>query len=766
MWALQGNGPGTEKRRRIWSRALTSKAGSRTDATSHAPGRKRQSRVASETAHGAPATGDLTDDTPLLAHETERLAIIEAPDGATPRAILNGYFITQNGREELGRMLESGRYRIDAPEEAALPAVHWFLVNGETHRAYETLRAIAPFWDRIPFYPTPTDRARLSSRTLSLETAAETVRRLRAKKPSRQMAAMKETLVRWVPMYDRAVALFLSTVRGPIPRFGRNEDGTLARQANGQPVVEGGWPCQIFTRQWKGRAEALLADYERERSEHPLAKGPDRPKGNFARLRHYLQICIDDPKALTGRDVGVIRKILASFVSRHGTLGSPRLNRVRRAQARDAALPGPDVFAHVIAERIDRHAALGGLDTIADELGPITDAESQTTGLAVGTPIPKRVTSSARRCLEGTLDTLTEAGIISSAEVLAGLVPRLAGAAKANAIESPALRRLYEEAYAASHRRRTIAPIEDLPWITAMEPSLTSNYASRYVSYETLRELARTALVSFPQTITPNALVNELRTLVAAAELPLRLTNTFTAGTGACRFDENHLLSARQAIPVISDTLYHRYYGLPLDALASLDDVTRGDERAASHSPGYTELCRQLAGVDDDTPPIAQNRATIEQSQILTTHNLAHLVNGLKLTDELALTSLASECFAWICRTLQTVPGSERQRLRAVSNAAHAWRQMVFFLAVAPAGTLSSFLDWAIAHLAEQPGDLPSRFAPAMEGLTLVATGGTLDADGTHGSGARRFVAGWATGDHWLLTGPERPDERTGSRTP
>ena len=67
--------------------------------------------------------------------------------------------------------------------------------------------------------------------------------------------------------------------------------------------------------------------------------------------RHDTAVAASDPRALTGRDVGMIRKVLASFVTAHGAPGSARRAATRAAQARDVALPTLSSQARAIRQR-------------------------------------------------------------------------------------------------------------------------------------------------------------------------------------------------------------------------------------------------------------------------------------------------------------------------------------------------------------------------------------------------------------------------------
>jgi hypothetical protein len=160
----------------------------------------------------------------------------------------------------------------------------------------------------------------------------------------------------------------------------------------------------------------------------------------------------------------------------------------------------------------------------------------------------------------------------------------------------------------------------------------------------------------------------------------------------------------------------------------------------------------------NDEWSVARNGTIIEQAQILTTHNLAQLISGLDLLDELrpVFPELARRCFEWICTRQQLQIRDWQAEMQNVKNSAYAWRQMIFFLSLANEDGLPPFLDWTNEYLAKQREDFRSRFAPVIDGLRLVAERGQFDAAGRNrASGGRRFV-GWTLRRHWLL--PERRD--------
>lgn len=72
---------------------------------------------------------------------------------------------------------------------------------------------------------------------------------------------------------------------------------------------------------------------------------------------------------------------------------------------------------------------------------------------------------------------------------------------------------------------------------------------------------------------------------------------------------------------------------------------------------------------------VAANGTVLEQSQILTIHNLAILIDALDLRDHVAglAPDLADRALAWAVRRVQQLV-TRRSALRAIKNAAYAWR--------------------------------------------------------------------------------------------
>ena len=387
--ALAGTNERATARVERWKRVLAGMADGTLRIGSRTPVSGTPAWVTLEVVHGGFATGSHAAGGDLRPHEVAQLAHLDRAAGANGRAVLNHYFLTNDGHRELLARLADGRYRVRVPEEGALLAIAWLLAAGETKRATGIVDAIAPFFDRLRFYPVPHERPARTGTAVSIQTADESAARLRAVRAQPHVERMNESLRVWLPLTDRIVALWSETVDGDQPALARTADGALARSANGQPIVTGGWPCRHYPDDWGARASALHEDIRAARASNPLCGRPDAPKSVLARLRGHLETCVRDPRALTGRDVGAIRGLLAAHSTRHGAPGSARLIATRSQQARDAARPMHHAIASVIAARLDEHAGDEGVPDLSTVLAPITPDESERSPVPAGYPLPE-----------------------------------------------------------------------------------------------------------------------------------------------------------------------------------------------------------------------------------------------------------------------------------------------------------------------------------------------------------------------------------------
>jgi hypothetical protein len=677
--------------------------------------------VTVQVAQGGFATGELVAAGPLQPHEVERLAALGREADGSGRAALNLYFLSEPGRRELREMLGSGCYRIRVPEEGALLVVAWLLSNGMEESAGGVIDQIAPFFDRLRFFPVPDSRPMPSTAAVRRQDVGEAVDALERRRPQAQVARMVEALRIWQPMYGRAVAMFVET-------------------------VDENWPCRKFPAGWQSRARDFLDEYAALRKAHSLCGKPDRPKENFARLRVYMRICADNPAGLTGREVGAIRRILRSYEARHA-VGRPG----------DEVAPTYDELNQVLISRLKRFPREGGLESLTVADSPVTGEEAARFGISEGAAIPRPLLSKALRCLEGSLEELAALGIVPSSEVLAQLLPAVTAQVQAAGYADPDLARLYCAIYAAFRRRRSLllyylasqVRIEELPWVAAMESQRSGDERTRAAARETLEQAGDLALASFPQTVFPNKLLKEFQALVHTSGAPIPIVDELAADIFMGVFGAKFLRAAQIAARVLRGSLYERYYGLPYESVQAMHPApkeTPSKETQWIAPPEFTALCRELAGpAVKEGWSVARNGQIIEQAQILTTHNLATLFDESGLRRRLAgrLPELARRCFRWICRRQSCDRSSRRANLHNIKNCAYAWRQLIFFLSVAGDQEAAGFLTWAREHLGKQRAVTRERLQPAMDGLEWVAAGGSFD---TKGESPGRRILGWTAG--------------------
>lgn len=716
--------------------------------------------VTLEVAQGGFATGRYLAEGPLLDREQALLHELRDVPGATERERLNNWFLGDAGQASIGTALKQGRLHVDVPEEAALPVVTWLLDHGYETAALDLVAELRPLMHRLRFYPELRERPRPSGAMVRVWTVGRVKQTLRSTRARPRVPTMNEALLVWAPLYDRLATLWLSTVDGEPPRVCMDVDGSPLRTEKGQPVVEGGWPCRTWPPDWAPERRAWLADYRRAAAEHERCTAHRNPRSGFARLRDALERCPEDSRALRGIDVVRIRDVLAGAAARLGEPGSAPRTTLRQQQAVMARRPLFVDLARMVAGRLDALPADGGLLEIDSVLEAAREGEHAS--VPRGTTMPPHLAGKLRRALEAPIDHLVELGVIGSSEVLAIVLPQITAQVAAAGIEHPDLRELYQQLYAAFRRRRSLlllnlehqVRIDELPWVAALAPVRQTGLDTRAQARQTLEQVTVLALSSFPQTILPNPLVREMGALAKQAGLDLPLVEEVAADIFMGTFTPKWVHAAEQAATLLHGSLYARYYDLPSPEEAARwrrSETRRWGRRTAE---GFADACRTRAREAQvgKGSHVAANGTVLEQSQILTTHDLAGLTIALELGDTLrALApSLAERCFRWIVRRQQQRAPLFKAQLQMVKNTAYAWRQGLFFLSLCDAQVQRETADRLAAMVAEQPHAWAQRFAPVVAGLRLVLDGGRFDGEGRGQAAARRFL-GWSVGPHWLL---------------
>lgn len=699
-----------ERRAHSWKRVRKGMEKGTLAIGSRTPVRHLPAWVTPEVIHGGFATGLPAAGGPLRPHEEELARRHGLP---ADRSALYTHHLTEEGIAALTRLLDSGDYALDQPEQAALLAVAWLLRAGDTAGALDLIAELDRFAPALCLTPRPEPHHALPPGTVHRRTVAEVRTALdeRAQRTG-QPHALREALTVWNPFADRVLAHWLETA---------DDSGPDAHRPQG----------------WSERGAALLAEYERLAAEHTLCTKHRKPGRNLAILLAALREALSGE--LSPRLRGLLRHAADSMVAKRGRPGSERHIRLRARQAAQAALPTHDMSARLLSARLEPLPQSSGVPGIDRLLSPVTAEEARRFGMPEGHPLPGGLRTIAARAAAAPLGELVERGVVPSAEVLAELVPALAAQTEAGSSTDPALARLLSAHRAAFSRRRSLLLLNlehqvrahELPWIRALERHRDAAETRRRAARELILHLGNAVLTHFPGTIVPNPLVRELDSLARAAELDVPFVEELAADIFTGRFTPKFARAAELAARQVRGSLYARYYGLAPEK---------------TYAPKtFAALCHSRADNTRGRPLVspARNGTVIEQAQILTTHNLAALVElGARPAGgwaEAARRSLASAV-----HMVAAVPREGGYAdLPRIKNAAFAWRQGVFFLSRCSPGEQREELAETERRVADLPEVAQERLRPALGGLRAAQ----------EGRPAERGVLflGWSVGPHRML---------------
>ncbi|MET9608486.1 hypothetical protein ABZZ17_26120 [Streptomyces sp. NPDC006512] len=675
---------------------------------------------------GGFVTGAASAGGPLLPYEEEAARRAAVP---ATRAALFAHCLTEDGLRGLWELLDSGRYEVRVPEEAALAAVAWLVRAGDFDAAAELVGVLEPFADRLRFTPRPADRPAPGVDSVHRRTVGEATAALARRGPNASVETQREALAVWRPFEDELLTHRLEARTGaPGPH-------------------------------WHADGAALLARYGALAAEHTRCTKHLDPKSNAAILRRALEEQVAG-RALAPRLAGLLEVAVTSMVAKRGLPGSAGHARLRRIQARQAGLPAHHALAALVLRRVSRLDQGSGTPDVASPVAPVSAEEARETGLPEGAVVPPAVAAAVAGALSAPLEVLVERGVVPSAEVLAELVPQLVAAVTAERYADGPLRNLMAATYRAFRSRRSLllldlrhqVRIEELPWVRAVSGHRSAGEDVREPAHEAVRRLGELAVRAFPATVLPNPLVRELAQLAGQAELGAPFVEELAADIFTGTFTPKFLVAARVAAELLDGSLYARYYGIDYRAVRRMA-VARAADRAtgvnrARSAPDFARMCADRAGTDGAWG-VAANGTVIEQAQILTTHNLATLVARAGIAPLPGWAGLARDCFDAVCRLVARVEGNPRP-LPAVKDAAYAWRQMLFHLSLCEETDRRAVLAWIDEEAAGRPAHVRARLAPALAGLRLVAGGGAFGPDGAADGGRARRLLGWSTDGHWM----------------
>ncbi|MFD9522999.1 hypothetical protein [Streptomyces sp. NPDC059979] len=682
--------------------------------------------VTPEVVTGGFATGSATAGGPLLPYEEEAARLAGVP---ATRSELFAHFLTEDGLARLWSLLDSGRYEVRVPEEAALATVAWLVRAGDFDAAAELVTVLGPFADRLRFLPRPADRPSPGAGAVHRRTVGEAGAALARRRPHAAVETQREALTVWAPFEDELLAHRLEAGPGtPGPR-------------------------------WQADGAALLARYGSLAAAHTRCTKHLDPKSNAAILRRALEEELAG-RVLAPRLAGLLRVAVTSMVAKRGAPGSPGHTRLRRTQAEQAALPSHHALAALVLRRISRLDQGSGTADVDAPLAPVSEGEALETGLPVGAGVPPAIGNSVRAALSAPLEELVARGVVPSAEVLAELVPQLVAAVTADQYADEPLRNLMAGTYRAFRSRRSLlllnlqhqVRIEELPWLRAVSAHRNADAGAHEQAEEALRRLGELAVSAFPATVLPNPLVRELSQLGRQAELGTPFVEELAADIFMGTFSPKFLVAARIAADLLEGSLYERYYGIDYARLRRMAVAQAADTALRGRPPHsaqeFAELCAERAGTSGLSGRPAANGKVIEQAQILTTHNLATLAHRVRIVPPTGWAALARDCFDTVCRLVNRMAGKPMRS--TIKDTAYAWRQMLFHLSLCEEAEREAVLAWIEADIARRPPLVRARLAPAVAGLNLVAAGASFEADGTGADGRARRLLGWSTDGHWM----------------
>lgn len=648
-----------------------------------------------EVIRGGYASGRYAAGGDLLAHETElaqELSFSES-DASRLKSHLNSWYLSDEGLLRLKAMAQSGCFDAKTPEETALLTIALLIDNSPAD--VETILAqISPFFDRLRFYPVPTDTPRGDG--VHVRTVGHLRSALKRKKPAQSILVQNAILTIWIPLYDRLVDL-----------------------VNARSGAD-----------WDARADVWLEDYAVAQNK-PMSKKWRRPEGRFQRCVHVLE-ARRKSKPWANDDAQYITMVIKHRALKYGK-GRDR-DAYRTAQSQQIVTVLHDKMAAVLLDRIKECSLSDGIEEIAPFLAPISRDEAHK-GAAAGAIVGKSFARKINSVRSAPIVELVEGGQIKSPETLAAVLPQITSYLHARGFKDPLEHTVFASLYRAFSERRSLlllnlssqVRLEELPWAAALSKRKNNTLDDTALAGETLRELTALSLTHFPHVQFPNTLVEEMAQLADTADLKLPLTREIAADIFMGAFSGSFEKAAEIAIKRYSNTLYGRYYDLP-----------------TSIAPGQlASLCYKRAGISKSGNwSVARNGMVIEQQLILTSHNLATLFERLDDLSELNFARMSTRCFEWICTRQQTPVSDWRAKLQMVKNTAYAWRQMIAFMAeLDPADQTACFCHMQEVF-SQQSDPFKTRFAPAVTGLRNAIYGTTPTA-----SNSQVFL-GWSDVKH------------------
>jgi hypothetical protein len=309
--------------------------------------------------------------------------------------------------------------------------------------------------------------------------------------------------------------------------------------------------------------------------------------------------------------------------------------------------------------------------------------------------------------------------------------------------------------------------ITELPWVAAAAKFRSADTTNE--SKESILKAAREVLQSWPGTILPNRLLSQFNSITNAGGLGIDFVEELAVDIFCDMLSPKFTKVAAVAIKLVSGTVYAKYYFIP-----------------ELGNRGLMSLCnRRVKALQGDSQNyMMRNRLILEQVQILTTHNLATLVlMGLTADWEVLAVrawTTTRECLEKQLKLPDTYWAVHVKRL-LVKNAAWAWRQAIFFLAMAEKQAkkhadkvedkndgrevVRRFIRDARAGIPDAPRAETKETSPRLD-LILDGLASVLEEADTEPVRPKRIFLGWLVAAPWVFMNDEQLEKLDASSVP
>ncbi|GLD99981.1 hypothetical protein PINS_up008709 [Pythium insidiosum] len=725
-------------RRELWQETIAAMLDGRVDIGSRNPVVGAPIWATPKVAHGGFAVGKLIANLSRAYEDnmarTLGLYNAEGDPNARRRAVQERLALTPDGLSLLSNLLHSRCYELEVPEEACLLVYVWLLERGFTDAAKTLLNEVTPYFHRLRFYPAST-AAPVDMTRAPIRSPAEML--TAANRPDRQPRTGLEDRSRGLQrrrLWNAIVALWSQTLddtsRPPTGEYVETKKRNV-RQFRVDPASA--WPCQRYPQQWRTQANDVIATYEAE----PAAFSH---KAFYTQMIDLIRKALADPASLTGRDVGWIRFNLALTRVRRGAENEERFQSYWRHLEKSLLSPQHASIGSVLAKlrtvlsSCRSPTTTTGAKPPSAKLPPWITREEATRVMTLMTeafPRHRELVKLRRRleaCVGLTLAELVDSRVVTSPDMLAtALLSRTASVLGSQIEGDDAATYLNQQLHSAFFRRRSLllfnfesqVRFSELPWSRAFDAAvrdaglLRADKTKPFAQFAVLHTFRR-----FGELPVRNVLLRSLRTLFEDAGIDCVLVEELAADIFMGGFTPKFADAHRVACELLRGSCYDRYYSLCLEAPV-VDFGQRCHDRKRAIAADQAQSVFS----------IASNGMVIEQSQILTTHNMATLFVACDLAsrlDELHVPEILRASWRRIFETVKQIVRAPNAWNRAplVRQLGQLWRQLVFWFAIVETSTplrnefavlVAEFEALALSHrqevdavdsLSDQLGDL------------------------------------------------------------